>query len=116
MARVVARCSRCAGAFEVPVDREFEVLYESFDSGAVSRAGGLDASDLPLDYYEGDAIDGHRLLAEQILLALPMKLLCDEDCRGLCPVCGADLNHTRCGCETEIDSRLAPLKAIREQL
>ena len=49
---------------------------------------------------------------EQVLLELPMKALCRDDCRGLCPTCGADLNAGPCGCREEGDERLAKLKSL----
>jgi uncharacterized protein len=45
-----------------------------------------------------------------------MKLICAEDCRGLCPRCGANLNETDCNCEKDVDPRLASLKALRHRL
>jgi len=54
------------------------------------------------------------MLREQFQLALPMKPLCAESCRGLCPECGANLNRANCGCDPKwvVDPRLAPLKAL----
>jgi len=114
--RVVAGCSRCARLFDIDVDHSFKALYKGVGTDAERLPTELDENDLSLDYYEGDAIDGDRLIAEQVLLALPMKLLCDEDCRGLCPSCGVNRNDTDCRCEPEGDPRLASLEAIRDQL
>ena len=113
---VAAACSRCAAAFEIPVQREFEAVFVTADVGEADHAVELDESDLDLDYYEGGAIDGLRLLAEQIFLELPMKVLCAEDCKGLCSQCGANLNQTTCDCEPQTDPRLASLQALRDQL
>lgn len=113
---VSASCSRCAQRFEIPVDRSFEAVFVTSDTGEADGAVELDAKDLDLDYYQGDAIDGLRLLAEQIFLELPMKLLCAEDCKGLCSQCGANLNHTECECEPEGDPRWASLEALRDRL
>jgi len=60
--------------------------------------------------YEGDAVDLDELVREQILLALPSRRLCREECKGLCPTCGADLNAGRCACEQrEVDPRWSAL-------
>lgn len=115
-AAVQAICSRCAQTVEIGVDRRFEAVFVTADSGEADRAVELDESDLDLDYYQGGAIDGLRLLAEQIFLELPMKLLCAGDCKGLCGQCGANLNHTECDCEAEGDPRCGPLKGLRERL
>jgi uncharacterized protein len=69
--------------------------------------------DLETSYYRGDQIDLKELLREQFYLALPMKPLCREDCHGLCPQCGTNLNTGTCAC-TPVweDPRLAPLKGL----
>ncbi|MDD2499121.1 MAG: DUF177 domain-containing protein, partial [Desulfitobacteriaceae bacterium] len=64
-------------------------------------------------FYEGDKIDILPQVLQTILLELPMKVLCREDCKGLCPVCGTNLNIKECRCEREsIDPRLAALKNL----
>ncbi|MEG1834808.1 MAG: DUF177 domain-containing protein [Oscillospiraceae bacterium] len=55
------------------------------------------------------------LLREDILLVLPTKVLCREDCKGLCPYCGTDLNQKKCDCEKPIDPRLAALKQLLDE-
>ena len=90
---VEASCSRCAQRFPIAVDRRFSGVYAAANEREGVLPPELDGDDLDLDYYEGDAIDGVQLLAEQIFLELPMKILCGDECQGLCPRCGADLNH-----------------------
>jgi uncharacterized protein len=64
--------------------------------------------------YTGEEIGLAEMLREQILLATPMQPLCDEACRGLCPVCGQDRNERRCDCrEQQISSPFAVLKELR---
>jgi len=113
---VRAPCSRCAIPVEIAIARDFEAVFVTTDTGETDRAVELDEKDLDLDYYEGGVIDGLRLLAEQIFLELPMKVLCVEDCKGLCVQCGANLNETVCDCEPETDPRWSALKGLREQL
>ena len=113
---VEAACSRCARRLDIPVTRSFEAVFVTADTGETDRAVELDEKDLDLDYYEGGVIDGLRLLAEQIFLELPMKVLCAEDCKGLCAQCGANLNETTCDCEPEADPRWASLKGLRDRL
>ena len=61
--------------------------------------------------YESDLLDITEPVRESLLLAVPLQALCREDCRGLCPVCGADRNEGDCGCDTtSVDPRLAALK------
>ncbi len=73
----------------------------------------VEEEDLDTSYYRDDQIDLNELLREQFYLALPMKPLCREDCRGLCPQCGTNLNTGTCTCATEWeDPRLAALKGL----
>lgn len=84
------------------------------DPGHGPPAGSFTFEEADEDVYEGDEIDLDPLLREQILLSLPDYVLCDPACRGLCPVCGADLNAGDCGCERRVpDPRLAALKDVK---
>lgn len=113
---VVAVCDRCLDSFERFARRDVEVTYAAAEDAGDDGASELDESELDLDYYRNDAVDLRALLAEQVALALPMKLLCDDDCRGLCPRCGTRLNERQCDCDPVVDPRLAPLAALREHL
>jgi uncharacterized protein len=63
--------------------------------------------------FDGAGIDIDELVTEEILLAVPDHVLCDEKCQGMCPVCGVDRNSNDCGCETQkIDPRWAGLKEL----
>ncbi len=115
-ARVEAGCSRCARMLEIPVDRAFQAVFVTADTGETDQAVELDEDDLDLDYYRGGVIDGQELLAEQILLEVPMKILCADDCKGLCPTCGANLNQTECDCDPPADPRWAALKDLRDRI
>ena len=69
--------------------------------------------DLTTAFYSEGALDVIDMLREQFVLVLPMKPLCAQSCRGLCPDCGANLNRTECGCKPVWDDpRLAPLKGL----
>jgi uncharacterized protein len=63
--------------------------------------------------FDGEALDVDEIVKEQILLAVPTRMLCREDCKGICPQCGVDKNTGECNCETkEIDPRWAALKNL----
>ncbi len=63
--------------------------------------------------FQGDTIDLTKCINEQVILALPMKILCRADCRGICPVCGGNLNQRQCECKVqEIDPRLEKLRSL----
>jgi uncharacterized protein len=104
-------CDRCAAPVRTPLEVEFDARFIP----QAAAADGTDnvellAEDLGLAAYEGDAVDVDELVREQITLALPLRNLCREDCKGLCPKCGADLNAGQCSCEQgERDPRWAAL-------
>jgi uncharacterized protein len=113
-ARLGLECGRCLDPFEIPVDAPFELRYvpqPEVVEGEVEREIGED--DLATSHYRDGMLDIAELLREQFQLALPMKPLCSEACRGLCAHCGGNLNRTKCGCAPAWeDPRLAPLKSL----
>lgn len=111
--RLMLECGRCLDEMEVPVDARFELRYvpQAENEGEPEREIAED--DLTTAFYREGSLDVIDMLREQFELALPMKPLCAESCRGLCPECGANLNRTKCGCEPRwTDPRLEPLKAL----
>ena len=106
-------CGRCLDGYQVPVDAEFELMFlpaaEAPDEGEVEVAD----EDINTSYYRDGVIDLGELVHEQFYLTLPMKPLCRDQCKGLCPSCGANWNQTTCSCENRWeDPRLAGLKAL----
>ncbi|MBA3320424.1 MAG: DUF177 domain-containing protein [Pyrinomonadaceae bacterium] len=107
-------CDRCLISSPVPIETAFDVSYQPLQTIAVEEAKELTDDDLNLSFYEGDAIDLDELVREQVLLALPSRLLCREECRGLCPTCGVNLNTQPCDCaRRETDPRWAALAALK---
>ncbi|BDV43184.1 hypothetical protein GURASL_21070 [Geotalea uraniireducens] len=101
--RVRMKCSRCLAEFDVDVDSSFILIYSkanqlSNDEDEIE----LGDEDLISVAYTGDEIDFSPEIAEQVIMELPIKPLCKEDCQGLCPQCGADLNESECGCEKSV--------------
>jgi uncharacterized protein len=94
-------CSRCLEAFAAPVDADFDLLLVPGPEAVTGEDEELSQPDLDLDYYTGEAVDLERLLQEQIILMTPLKPLCTEACKGLCPRCGANLNRETCQCQPE---------------
>jgi uncharacterized protein len=97
---VAVACARCLKPVPIRVDIPFDLLYASEDPGG-SRTGEIElqARDLDFSIYERDEIDLDAMVLEQIELDLPSRVLCREDCRGLCPQCGVDLNIDQCSCQ-----------------
>jgi uncharacterized protein len=109
-------CGRCLEPFITPVDQTFDLRYQPHAENTGEAEREIEEDDLTTAFYEGDEIDLGHLMREQFLLSLPMKPLCREDCQGLCPVCGTNLNTEPCSCKREWeDPRLAALKALQKQ-
>lgn len=112
-AQVRAVCARCAEEFDAPSRREFRFVLAPKVVGEQGR-GDLSADDLEFSTYAGDEVDVSPLVREQLVLALPTRPLCREDCQGLCPVCGVNRNITACNCSTQSpDPRLAFLRSLK---
>ncbi len=110
-------CDRCAAPERRPFAVEFDTAFIPQAVEAVKAENvELAAEDLVLSAYEGDAVDLDDLVREQILLALPSRHLCREDCKGLCQKCGADLNAGDCSCaQSEVDPRWAALADLKNR-
>jgi uncharacterized protein len=109
-------CDRCLKDFEQPMHIAFEELFYP----TIDITSGLPLSP-PLGEDEGFPIDEHHqldlseALRQRLLLELPMRSLCREDCPGLCPQCGHDLSLGPCNCQPEIDARWSALAELLEQ-
>jgi len=99
-------CSRCLEPVQWEVDEDLSVDYRTPSATPLDAELGLEKDDLDVAFLEGDKLDLAELAAEQILLALPMRVVCNESCAGLCPRCGANRNRDgACTCEPEVDPR-----------
>lgn len=99
-----ANCSRCLEPFQttqnLQIKEEFVSGYNPVEDDSVFS-------------FQGDIIDLKTCIDEQVILALPMKFLCNADCRGFCSECGINLNHQQCGCSVQgIDPRFEKLKSL----
>lgn len=105
-------CSRCL--VEIPLDIGHDFFYECLPAEATEEKEELSRDSVDIHYYTGGEIDITALVQEQLTLALPMRPLCKEDCKGLCPKCGANLNMGDCGCRKgPVDLRFAALKNLK---
>lgn len=112
---VEVACDRCAAAVVAPLEIEFDTSFLPAEvERGVTENVELRKDDLSYSVYEGGAVDLDELVREQILLALPTRSLCREECKGLCPECGANLNAGECDCaRKEIDPRWAALADLK---
>lgn len=103
-------CGRCLENYDYDLETDFRIVLVPRAQAAAD--GDEEAPDLA--YYETEEIDLTPIVREQIILSLPTRPLCREDCRGLCPQCGANRNESECGCvEQPRDPRLAVLHQIK---
>jgi len=109
---VVGHCARCLEPYTFDLDKDFFLVL--VPRTELPQDMDLRDEDLDLSFYQGDEIDLTPLVREQIILALPSRPLCREDCRGLCPQCGANRNVQPCTCvEAGGDPRLAVLRNLK---
>lgn len=114
---VEVACARCLDPVVHKVDRSFDLLYRplGIDSGHAELS--VTDAEAEIGYYEGEGLLLEDTLREQVLLALPLKTICRDECKGLCPHCGKNLNEVQCSCVDEIeDPRWLALKEIRDKL
>jgi uncharacterized protein len=110
-------CHRCLGSFPFPLDEGVDVFLLEEGKAPQEEELELDAEDMDYEFFDGEVIDIDQLIAEQIFLALPVKVLCSDNCKGLCPRCGVNLNEEPCKCDRgDSSSPFAKLKSIRGKL
>ena len=111
-------CARCLEPVHYPIQREFDLLYRPAGSDIVEdKEVELADEDAAISYYEGDGVELAELLREQVLLEVPLKTLCKQECKGLCPHCGQNLNTGPCECAQETaDPRWEALKGLKDKL
>ncbi|VAX34254.1 FIG01269488: protein, clustered with ribosomal protein L32p [hydrothermal vent metagenome] len=111
--RVALQCSRCLVNFRKELSLDINLLYHPAAEVANEVTYEVSRDEINIGFYSNDELDITQVIREQLILNLPMKALCDETCKGLCPVCGADMNLQRCECRYEsVDPRLKSLKKL----
>ena len=114
--KVRLQCSRCLEKYPFDLFSELDLLYLPFEEMPSEAELELEDKNANVAYYRDNKIELLELLQEQVLLALPMKPICLEECKGLCPYCGTNLNVSSCNCKAvSIDPRLEKLKKIKDR-
>lgn len=114
-AEVEMPCCRCLEETVLPLAASFKYTFAPSPDESREECE-LTAEDLDCAYYHEDTIDLDEIVFEQIVLQVPIKSLCQESCRGLCPHCGGNLNRVSCQCRNDVvDERLAVLKTLKVQ-
>ena len=116
-ATLIMDCCRCLEPARATLQNDFRYTFVPATTRADDEEEDveLDELDAELSFYREEVIDLDPVLYEQIILQIPIKVLCDEACKGLCPRCGTNLNVAACSCESSapVDPRMAILKKIK---
>ena len=101
------RCDRCLEEVPVTLSLQFDRIVTSPDIATE------DEEEDDLSFMEGYQLDVEAFVYHEILINWPLKVLCSDNCKGVCPVCGQNLNKKECGCDTFVpDPRMAAIKDI----
>jgi uncharacterized protein len=112
--RAQVECDRCLQPVEAPVSADFTLDYITGSEYESSEVAELTEAEMSVAVFDGEGLDVDEIVKEQILLAVPTRMLCREDCKGICPECGIDRNTGECSCVADnIDPRWAALKNFK---
>jgi len=110
-------CARCLESVTQDVSRNFDLLYRPLGADAGREELSVTGAEAEISYYQGEGLLLEDAIREQVLLAVPLKVICRENCKGLCPHCGANQNVEGCSCAEPVeDPRWTPLKDLRSKL
>ena len=110
-------CARCLEPVEHSLQGEYDVLFRPVGVDSDDREHSIGASETEIGYYQDGSLLLEDVLREQVLLSLPARTLCREDCKGICPICGANGNNEPCSCEeAPSDPRWSALGDLRSRI
>ncbi len=110
-------CARCLEPVEHALKAEYDVLFRPLGVDGEVREHSIGASEAEIGYYHESGLLLEDVLREQVLLALPARTLCQEDCKGICQRCGANRNNDQCSCEEKpADARWSTLGDLRSRI
>ena len=111
---VELQCTRCVEPLTMALEIPFEDVFVDASEERIEKDLEVPVTDLDVELVAADELDLADIIREQILLNLPEQVLCKEDCKGLCPQCGANRNRQDCDCgDEDIDPRWAALKNLK---
>jgi len=114
--QLVLSCQRCLEPATVPVEMRLHKIYSAAPEPDDARDSDAATDDEDVDYahHDGETVDLWPVLREDLILTVPITVLCQEDCQGLCPSCGIDRNRASCDCQPEhTESPFAALRSIK---
>lgn len=110
-------CARCLEPVVMSVKHSFDLLYRPLGADAGREELSVTSAEAEISYYQGEGLLLEDVLREQVLLAVPLRGICREDCKGLCAQCGANLNPQQCSCAEPVeDPRWSGLKDLRGKM
>lgn len=110
-------CARCLDPVVHHLERKFDLLYRPLGSDSGREELSITAAEAEVSYYQGKGLPLEDAIQEQVLLATPLKAVCRDDCKGLCPHCGKNLNIEQCACAVPMeDPRWSALRDLRSKL
>jgi len=111
---IVLTCDRCLAKYEFPIDLSFNLTLYPKSSLNLEETKELSIEELDVSFYEDDFIAFAELLREEIMLTIPYKTICREDCKGICQVCGKNLNEGPCSCK--VFKKSSPFAILKDLL
>jgi uncharacterized protein len=115
--KVEVGCARCLEPVEHALEGDFDLIFRPLGVDAGSDDHSISASETEIGYYHKSGLVLEDVLREQVLLSLPARTLCQQDCKGLCPRCGQNLNSDTCACEAApADPRWSALSDLNSTL
>ncbi len=96
---ITLECDRCLALYDFPIEHKFNIDIKPLASLNLEEEKELSEEEMEVSFYENSWISFYDLLKEEIFLNLPYKNLCNPDCKGICPICGANLNENPCNCK-----------------
>lgn len=113
--QVLKSCDRCGKAVQYYIDEDFQYQLLLQEEPQLASEYHCSDEDYEMLYLAEPEIDSSEILSEQLLLALPLHIICTDDCKGLCDRCGVDLNNEQCTCrESNENSPFAILKKLQK--
>jgi len=110
-------CARCVEPVNYELNSDFDLLFRPVGADGEAAEHSITTSETEIGYYQGGSLELEDVLREQVLLSLPAKTLCRQDCKGLCPRCGINLNTETCTCgDIKSDPRWTALSDLRSRI
>ena len=105
-------CARCVEPVRTPLSGSFDLIFRPAEADSTAGERSITVDETEIGYYEESGLSLEDVVREQVLLALPSRTLCKEDCKGLCPRCGQNLNLATCNCNPPSDVRWSALAGL----